>query len=598
MQQRLGVAADERERCPKLVADRGHEALAQLLERADRADVADDRGRPRAAPRVLPGRRAERHRRVAARDGDRAAVGAPDRRLAIGDRPTRRHDLGERAGSRGMATGDVAAEDLVAGSAEGVAGRDPEQPLAGRVEADDATVAVDLDDEVGRAVDDGRQLAALALERLAQAGTAERDRQLVACELGDANAIGIGRPAVVGPERRAGSSGGRRTGSRLGRPRCRRTTPGLPLTLASVVGGRARDVTGSPSPTLAIRTRSGPSAPPSQIAPRSTAARRTASWTTDLPRPSGVPPEATSWLSWYWANSASASRWASSNARRLSSSSVAILARRLARSFTGLPARPAAGGTRRRPDRGGRRTARRGASPGRGGRSRSRVERIPTPPASHAARHAVPMPSPASIAAAKVVGGGGQRVEDRLVARLAPAAAGQAVRRRTEHGRDRRAVQGRPSAGDEPGLDAGRAVERPGRATDRGDETMPDRPEEVARRRVSGQFGQQLVDRPEADDEVVAVVAVAENGVELGRARGRAGRRSVRSERVRPATRARRSSVRRRCPDRRLTRRWSMATTRRPSSGSAMPPSVGGVEPGGNARRPRRATRAALHRTC
>ena len=33
VQERLGVAADEGERRPQLVADRRHEALAQLLER-------------------------------------------------------------------------------------------------------------------------------------------------------------------------------------------------------------------------------------------------------------------------------------------------------------------------------------------------------------------------------------------------------------------------------------------------------------------------------------------------------------------------------------------------------------------------------------
>ena len=55
VEQRLGVAADERQRRAQLVADRRDEPLAQLLEGADRADVADDRGRLRP-----PGRRAAR----------------------------------------------------------------------------------------------------------------------------------------------------------------------------------------------------------------------------------------------------------------------------------------------------------------------------------------------------------------------------------------------------------------------------------------------------------------------------------------------------------------------------------------------------------
>ena len=64
-----------------------------------------------------------------------------------------------------------------------------EQPGAGRIEADDAPVAVDLEDEVGRAIDDGAQLLAFLLERLAQACPRERDRQLVAREQGDAHAV-------------------------------------------------------------------------------------------------------------------------------------------------------------------------------------------------------------------------------------------------------------------------------------------------------------------------------------------------------------------------------------------------------------------------
>ena len=43
VEDRLGIAADEGERRSELVADGRDEALAELLERPDRADVAEDR---------------------------------------------------------------------------------------------------------------------------------------------------------------------------------------------------------------------------------------------------------------------------------------------------------------------------------------------------------------------------------------------------------------------------------------------------------------------------------------------------------------------------------------------------------------------------
>ena len=49
VEERLGVAADERQRRPQLVADGRDEPFAQLLERPDGADVAQDRGRPDVA---------------------------------------------------------------------------------------------------------------------------------------------------------------------------------------------------------------------------------------------------------------------------------------------------------------------------------------------------------------------------------------------------------------------------------------------------------------------------------------------------------------------------------------------------------------------
>ena len=116
-----------------------------------------------------------------------------------------------------------------------------------------------------------------------------------------------------------------------------------------------------------------------------------------------------------------------------------------------------------------------------------------------------------------------ERVQDRLVARPATAATGEAIGRGAEHRGDGRSVQDRGVAGDEPGLDAGRAVQRPGGTADRGDQAVPDRPQDVAGRGLGGQIGQQVVDRAEADDEVVAVVAVAQHSVEPGEARRMAG---------------------------------------------------------------------------
>ena len=52
VQERLRVPPDQRQRRPQFVADGGNEPLAQLLERPDRADVAEDRGRPRPGLRV------------------------------------------------------------------------------------------------------------------------------------------------------------------------------------------------------------------------------------------------------------------------------------------------------------------------------------------------------------------------------------------------------------------------------------------------------------------------------------------------------------------------------------------------------------------
>ena len=51
------------------------------------------------------------------------------------------------------------------------------------------------------------------------------------------------------------------------------------------------------------------------------------------------------------------------------------------------------------------------------------------------------------------------------------------------------------------------------------DEAVAHGPQQDAGRRVGGQLGQELVDGAEADDEVVAVIPVAEHGVQPGQVR-------------------------------------------------------------------------------
>ena len=265
MEERLGVAADQRERRAQLVAHGRDEALAQLLEGADRADVADDRGRLGAtgmSPTVgtVPGDRG-----VAAGDTDRSAVGAPDRGFAIGHRLAGRHDLEQGAVVRPVAARDGAAEHVSAGQAERVADRDPEQALAGRIEPDDPSIAIDLEDDVGRAVDHGRQLATLALEGLAQPGAPERDDQLMPCQLDDPDAVGVRRPTIRAPQPE--QDRGRLVGQADRAPRPRRCTNAVrPRAWPASSGSAARQVAGRRS-RPAASTRGPP-------ARRTTAPRR------------------------------------------------------------------------------------------------------------------------------------------------------------------------------------------------------------------------------------------------------------------------------------------------------------------------------------
>ena len=63
-------------------------------------------------------------------------------------------------------------------------------------------------------------------------------------------------------------------------------------------------------------------------------------------------------------------------------------------------------------------------------------------------------------------------------------------------------------------LEKGGAVERPRRAPDRGHQPMSHRPQQLPWACLGGEFAEQRIHRPKADHEVVAVVAVAQHGVE------------------------------------------------------------------------------------
>ena len=70
------------------------------------------------------------------------------------------------------------------------------------------------------------------------------------------------------------------------------------------------------------------------------------------------------------------------------------------------------------------------------------------------------------------------------------------------------------------GFQEGRAVERTRRAPDRGDESVPDGPQQLPGERLVRELRQQRVHRPKADHEVVAVIAVTEDRVEAGEVGG------------------------------------------------------------------------------
>jgi hypothetical protein len=111
-----------------------------------------------------------------------------------------------------------------------------------------------------------------------------------------------------------------------------------------------------------------------------------------------------------------------------------------------------------------------------------------------------------------------ERVEDRLVAEGTAPAARKSRGRDYEHLRDERWLDQLRVAGSEPGLDERGSEQRPGCTAYRRDEAMADRAEEVAGQRLGRKLSEELLDRPETGREIVAVVAVAKDGVESGQA--------------------------------------------------------------------------------
>ncbi len=166
---------------------------------------------------------------------------------------------------------------------------------------------------------------------------------------------------------------------------------------------------------------------------------------TARPSSAGDPPDAMSWLSWYWANRASASRWAWSNARRWSPSSAAIRGSE-ALDLRGPGSLPARRRIRHRSAIARRRTKHETApgsrwpidrSPSRSARPRramsGRVERIPARPARKGRSLGHRPGAPAGDRRSERFGRRAERVEDRLVADGAAPSPGKSRGRDNEH---------------------------------------------------------------------------------------------------------------------------------------------------------------------
>ena len=494
MEEGLGVAADERQRRAQLVADRRDEPLAQLLEGPDRAEVAQDRGRPGRRGRMTPAPAA-----YDAGDPDRRAGTAPNRGLAICDRTSRGADLGEWAVLRAVTAGHLATQDVGARSAHSSGGRRPKEPLARRVEADDPILGVDLEDEIGGAVDDGPELVPFAFQRLAQPCSGERDRELVASEEGDPKAVVVERSARLRPHSEEHLGVGLREGDRAAaRDRRRsRSAPrrgrraGLVRRRASVaalggdpveaglwgwlqVEGRTGRARQAHQLERAPRRRAGPRSRPrrragsagtgrrwrppragrlrKRVAARSRAARPGRA----VGRPRRVPPRSG------WSTAVRDQRW--------------------------LSARPGRAGARRtpRPDRGARQSARRDARRGRDAPRGPVWSGHPSRPRTDGERVGLGERPTILLGGLEGRGCGRQRIEDGLVADRAATPARQPVGGGAQHPRRRRTIQGEGVVRPRRRFQKRRAVERPGRATHGRHEPVPDGPQQLARGCLAG----------------------------------------------------------------------------------------------------------------
>ncbi len=139
---------------------------------------------------------------------------------------------------------------------------------------------------------------------------------------------------------------------------------------------------------------------------------------------------------------------------------------------------------------------------------------------SNRSRHGV-RPSPAiRRRLGEGIRGGPKRVEDGLVADRAASTAGEAVGRGGQHRAKHRGVQGRRIASRGASFQESGSIQRPGRPADGCHEPVAYGPEQLAGRRFWGQVIEHHLDGPEADDQVVSVVAVAEDRVEPGQVSG------------------------------------------------------------------------------
>ena len=310
-------------------------------------------------------------------------------------------------------------------------------------------------------------------------------------------------------------------------------------------------------------------APPATGLPPPRRIARTISASTAALSFSRSSPDASSWLSWYWANIASASRWDS-----LEGAPALLLEARdpAPRGPTG----PSSGGPRPRAGRIGRaRHAERPSSMARTSRkhdvapgSRWPRDRSPSRNASprraiigmvawaplRAARAAATNASwggvlPAANATQRV-GGRPEGIEDRLVADRAAAPPGQPVRPGPDRGGEGGEVDDVAPLEREPALDEGGAVQRARCAADARDDHMADPPERAPIASVVA--GRRLVelaeDGLEPDRDVRPVIAVARGPRRAGRAAPRGAarrpRRGARSRRRRPSSPSRRSGRR------------------------------------------------------